>query len=1339
MEEKEEQRRLLEGDAAKERIEQYLEAVQHENVCTLFLISIDHFERLKEDLGIDAGVYIVQCVGRILLNLFQESDIVGRMEEDMFAVCVSGELTEDFIYQKTNTICERLQLAVRGMGTYYEIVTVSAGIYITHVENITFQALYDGAMKSLHYARKRGDGGFYIERNLGMLPDGGQEKAPGPVNAIRLHTLLEYMDGGVCLLELERNEITLVYASPGFYQMTGSRKELSGLPCSLEKMGIHPDYLKNYKQALLAGVNSWKPITHIHRIRGKHSLWIWRQVRAVRLRYPDDGKILILELSTDISELMERESQLRESNERLRVAFGQTPDVMWEVDLKKRTYGIYDINSETCQDGTRVGDFPDALLENGYVHPKSSGEFQNFAKEMLEGSRSGVGNFIIRDSVNNCYEWMALSYHMIYDADGNPVKAIGIQEKLPDITGRNSSFMLRRPLPESLRHQLLARMQANLTADSVEYLWMEGRDQTAWTWGKSCSDILESGETRLFIQGEGSEFRKRFKRENLLKAYQNGEIWSSCEFRRISPDGSIRWMIDMINLQYDPVTDAVYMFACFFDVQQRKDWERLLPQEVDRCRKNGLYSRQTAEQLSELIVASEKGICAMACIGLGGMRCQMERGTKEHVRDFIKLVLSYTLGPDCIAGDYEENILMVFFPEAESEFAIKRRIEDAMAYARTIMSDVPELEKIRFVAGVVIAQSGEADAEIMRIQASYLCSMWKNSAMDCVVFPTGDEDWGWISRKSEIKETVIEEEQTGGGLDRDTQDVVFRCVTSMLTAGSLEESVGGVLKYIGQYYKADRIYILSLSSDSEEVTMQYEWLGNGKYSIQQIMSGMKIDRIPLLGRCMKKRKPMVMKSTGNRFIQKNTLREIPWSYIAYPLGENEKVTGFICVENAQEHGENLTPVTAIIPYLFNEYKRFHQHLDQKEASIADTLSQIPNLKMYTDVVYSMSSDVYSSMGAVALDIPDYSAINGNFSFEYGREMLFFIVKTLSSLFAKGFIFRTWDAEFVVLFPNTILEVFTGRCARLRTMLQRRYPHQIRIGYTWSDGIFSSKNLVKEAKAIMRCEEVRETLPDRSGLLKGNWLYNENSSISENSYVLYLQPKIDMRDGSLMGAEALVRGINEKGEIVSPAQFIEKLETDGSIRELDYFMLENVLSQLSRWKIRGMRPVQVSVNISRHTLFNPTVLASILAIYSHYPDVPADQVELEITETAGDMEKSTLERIVNNFRECGIGFELDDFGSRYANLSIFSNIKFNTIKLDRSLVNDLPDNEISRIMVENIASICKNFGMLCVAEGVENQRQKEILLDAGCIYGQGYYYARPMPVWRFEETYLQETD
>ena len=571
------------------------------------------------------------------------------------------------------------------------------------------------------------------------------------------------------------------------------------------------------------------------------------------------------------------------------------------------------------------------------------------------------------------------------------------------------------------------------------------------------------------------------------------------------------------------------------------------------------------------------------------------------------------------------------------------------------------------------------------------------------------------------------------------QRAAFDCVTSMLTAGTLRASMENTLRCLGNFYQASRVYILALSENLRTVTMLFEWMGPGKCSIQHVMSGMHLEKLPLLKRCLEERTPLFTRSGRNVFSPNGLSGQEEgnaWYFTVFPILSQENISGFLCVENARKHAGDAALVATLLPYLTREQQRC-RHLPADVFSPArESLSRLPNLRSYLDTVSSLDSSAYSSMGALSMDVPCFSAINGSQGYDYGRELLTHIADTLTDVFGKAYIFRTWDAEFVVLYPNTLMEVFISRCTRLRSMLQRRYPGQLRIGYTWAEGIFSARNLVKEARSIMRCENVKEEPGDRIAFLDTP-RFDAQEATAAGSFIAYFQPKIDMRDGSLVGAEALVRGIDRAGRIVLPDQFIETLEKNGSIRELDLMMLEKVLVQLREWKSRGLPDIKVSVNISRFTLFNPTVLASVLAIQSHYPEIPAEQIELEITETAGDIEKATLSSIVDRFREYGIGFELDDFGSHYANLSIFSNIRFNTIKLDRSLVNELPENEISRMLVENIVRICRSVGMRCVAEGVEKRQQEEALLSAGCIYGQGFYYARPLPPLKFEEQYLKQ--
>ena len=646
-----------------------------------------------------------------------------------------------------------------------------------------------------------------------------------------------------------------------------------------------------------------------------------------------------------------------------------------------------------------------------------------------------------------------------------------------------------------------------------------------------------------------------------------------------------------------------------------------------------------------------------------------------------------------------------------------------------------KLDDIRFIACAVLGQNGNADYDLLLSRVSSLRGIYENAAMDMVVFPDMDEDWTWsgISKEDGADGISFSRLEALHSLTPEEHAAVFDCLTFMLNARTLKISMDGVLRRLGRYYHASRIYILALSEKRRTVTMLYEWTSRRKYSIQHILSGMTLDKFPLLQRCMKEKAPIITRSSGESFGFREEGKF--WHYAAFPLFSKTEVRGFFCVENAQKHSDEPALINAMLPYLKQEQERY-RNMSAPLPLVHGVLTRLPNLRAYLDIVDSLTSDTFSSMGALSLDVPNFSAINGNQGYDYGREMLSYIAETLSDVFGKAYLFRTWDAEFVVLYPNTIMEVFVSRCTRLRTMLQRRYPGQIRIGYTWADGIYNARNLVKEARSIMRCETVWKDTGERLAFLEES-RFDVQEATSRGDFIVYFQPKVDMRDGSLAGAEALVRGIDRAGHIVPPGQFIELMEKDGTIRDLDLLMLEKVMEQMSEWKRLGFPDVNVSVNISRFTLFNPTTLASILAIQSHFPEIPPERVALEITETAGDVEKATLASVVDSFREYGLRFDLDDFGSHYANMSIFSNIRFHAIKLDRTLINDLPGNEISRMLVENIVRICRNFNMSCIAEGVENRQQEAALLAAGCTYAQGYYYARPLPVKRFEDQYLRQ--
>lgn len=1331
---------LLNGKTAHEYIEQRLARMEDSDVCAMFMIDLYNPAEAGKRPGKDEEREIEKQAGEILSSMFYASDIVSRTgcgEYLIFTVWRAGRKEAE---DKAARLCKALNISTKADAL--ADVGASVGVYMAEGNGLTFEGVFGQAAAALYKAKSSGQKNYCVLTNESEVmnkKNGDRSKA---VNAIPMNTLLKYLDGGAGLIEVDGKEPRLIYVSQGFYRMQGLPSDAYHLPCTLRKTGIHPDYMADYVQFLRECADRDEVSEHIHKISGNGKEWIWRHVRVARVAYPASRNPVLLELSTDISRLIETEDQLRESNDRLSVAFRQTPNVLWEVNIGARTYNIFNVDEQKCSPDTVIKDFPESFLERGIIHPESASDFRAFADDLMRGKNGGTGNFIMKDPARDCYGWVSLSYRMVADSEGTPLKAIGIQSKLPDISGIGPGLFPRRPLPEVLRHNLIVRLKVNVTSDYIDEIWIAGSDHTAWTWGKSYTEIMEKEGIqgiRLFTESEKRRLRERFDRQRLLEAYEKGDLWSSAEYRRVDDGGAVQWISDAVNLVRDPKTQSVYMFACFSECQKRHEWESRIENGISRDPWTGLYDYTTAKQISSCLIENgESRQCALSLIRfVGGSDEEIEKrsGKASDIRRFIAIALSLSLGTECITGQYRPDMVYAFFPDVGTRFDVKRRIEDAFAYVRVSMEGMPELDRIRFVAGTVTEQSDETDCEMLLFRAGYLCEMWKNSAMDTVVFPSEDEDWAWTGLRKENKEGItVRESELERPLTKEEQKAAFQCVTEMLKSVSLEASLINALHSIGSYYKAARVYILALSDDGQTVTMQQEWTEWGKQSIRYVMSGVQIGQIPLLKKCMEKELPIYTENRSSA--ADGDYRSSGWNFTVCPMKKKDEITGFLCVENAKKHSSEAALLNTLIPYIVGEQKRFDILADRKNNTGHDALTMLPNLSSYMDVVYSLDSDVYSSMGALSLDVPDFSSINSSFGFEYGRKMLLYISETLLTIFGNAYIFRTWDAEFVVLFPNTIQEVFNGRCARLRTMIQRRYPRQVRIGSVWSEGIFSAKNLVREAQAIMRSENVdgrcgKSLHPTEYG--SGE---DKQSGFLRQQFVAFFQPKVDMRDGQLAGAEALVRGIDKDGNIISPGQFIETLEKDGSIRDLDLFMLDQVLRQLSDWQAKGLPLIKVSVNMSRITLFHPTVLASVLAIQSRYPNIPADQIELEITETAGDMEKASLSCIVDNFRECGVNFELDDFGSGYANISVFSNIKFNTIKLDRSLVNDIPGNAISCMLVENITQICRNFGMQCIAEGVETQQQEQALLKAGCIYGQGFYYAKPLSATDFEERYLK---
>ena len=201
------------------------------------------------------------------------------------------------------------------------------------------------------------------------------------------------------------------------------------------------------------------------------------------------------------------------------------------------------------------------------------------------------------------------------------------------------------------------------------------------------------------------------------------------------------------------------------------------------------------------------------------------------------------------------------------------------------------------------------------------------------------------------------------------------------------------------------------------------------------------------------------------------------------------------------------------------------------------------------------------------------------------------------------------------------------------------------------------------------------------------------------------------------------------------QFIPIFEKNGFITELDMYILDVICQKQKMWIEQGYKPKPISINQSKIHFFNPHYLEDLQAITSRYQIDPSF-IELEFTESAVFDNIDILLEVINKLHAIGFKMSIDDFGTGYSSLNMLKDVKIDTLKLDRGFIVDTKNEERSHIIIESIIDMAKKLSMTIVAEGIETKEQQQLLQDMECDIGQGYYFAKPMPIDEFYEL-LQE--
>ncbi len=410
----------------------------------------------------------------------------------------------------------------------------------------------------------------------------------------------------------------------------------------------------------------------------------------------------------------------------------------------------------------------------------------------------------------------------------------------------------------------------------------------------------------------------------------------------------------------------------------------------------------------------------------------------------------------------------------------------------------------------------------------------------------------------------------------------------------------------------------------------------------------------------------------------------------------------------------------------------------------DPVTGIPNFDRFTDFCESKKiRRNITDYSVMSINIKGFQYFNQQLGTAYGDAVLTeyagFLRKAVNS---REIAARVNGDSFTVLIEKERAAIIADYLSQLSldihqkdgtrkvTVNSRCGVYDIEPDVSLSQAVENSLIALKEAKNLSNsdCVWYSEKMTENDRNTKETIAQFRNA-VKNEEFVVFYQPKVNMVDNRLCGCEALVRWVHD-GKMIPPFKFIDTLEEEGYITELDMYVFRHVCQHISEWVEKGIQPVRISSNFSKLHLKNKRFADEILEIIDQY-HVDKKYIEIELTESSGYDDFEAMTEFVNRMKAETIYTAIDDFGTGYSSLSMLKDIEIDVVKLDKSFLSGAAD-EAHKKMIENVVKMINDLHRKVICEGVETEQQAEFLKSVECFLAQGYLYDKPLPHDDFEQ-------
>lgn len=1077
------------------------------------------------------------------------------------------------------------------------------------------------------------------------------------------------------------SDFTILYANDGFYRLMNQTHDAVSI---------------TYGNRLGAMLNTMDYQNECHKQNKVssfyHDIKINGEIRHLftEVCFSEDHALLYC-ISMDVTAYQNEKHQTEHLDDVFHEVMLQVNLEVFEYDIEKNIATIESANHYLSNIPNVVSheDFEMYFLQALPMEQEYADSLRHAFEKVAQQKVSTINEIKLKDQ-----NWLRITLLPHYDREHEELSVLGLVENITTQKQSNVNYLYETQFYHTLLAEKEAYGHVNVSTNTI--LTIGG------IWNLYNELITKMSFSELFIQfvekvvhpDDRKQYLELLDLKNLEQSYERGIRKLSCEFRRIVSQNKMVWMRVEALLFKEPFHGDLMGLVYLDNIDEQK-------------KKNLQLQRKSKEKM-----VSEPLLCSLS---------DKEQALIQQFDTFIgnQGEMAYLVDPesfDLILGNqafYDRVGLTKEECQGKKCYEVMHRRSSPCPFCGKA-----NWKRDKFFMWKDVNTALEQDFIIKNKLIEY-------NGQDVLLALAID-----VSNDKSIVDSIA--------LHAPESHILLSGIQRMEACVEIKDAMTSILETICQFFDADHVAFWKVNEAILSYENQYQWIEANQYAWKLDQEDIETTSSWLNGKQWDQplliENPQVMLGESYDMYQlmmKYNIHNQRWIRIK----DQEYEYGCIVINNIHANFQNISFLESLSTFIANELKKRRLLDASVHANKYDMLTDLLNRNSYEENLHRYQPDQLSSLGVLVANIDNLKGINEASGTAAGNHYIKRLANLMKKTFSQGDVYRLNGDEFLVICADVDKNILEAQAKELRTKLLQREHFSASIGYAWDDVEKDLISLTRTATELMNIHKKRyyDENHESKNIRHQKQLKNLVDGINNGKFRVYLQPKYNIDKNELMGAEALIRQYHEELGILSPAEFIPVLEENGLIRYIDIFVFEEVCKLLTKWK---QKDIVISLNFSRVTLMEENLLETVQQILQKY-EFDHSKLEIEITESTIEACSVPLYETVSELANLGLRISLDDFGIKYSNLAVLTDISFDTLKLDKSLIKSLANQRRNRLILKNIIQMCKDLDIEVIAEGVETKRQELVLKMLNCSLGQGYLYSKPIPIADFEKSFMNE--